>query len=143
MTLVNVNNRPARVSNWVDELFSDFPTVFGKPLVSQHTPAVNVIEKENHFELQLEAPGYDKTDFKVSLEGDFLTISAEKSKDETQKDDKFIRREFSRQSFKRSFSLDEKIDASAVQGKYENGILNLILPKKAEAKAITKTIDIQ
>jgi len=143
MTLVNLNNRPARIANWVDDIFNEFPGVFGKPLVSKHTPAVNVIEKENQFELQLEAPGFAKSDFKVNLEGNFLTISAEKTNEETQKEDNYIRREFSHQSFKRTFTLDEKIDAAAVQGKYENGILNLVLPKKEEAKAIAKSIDIQ
>lgn len=144
MALVNVNNRPARVNNWIDGFFNEFPATFGKNLVHTSAPAVNVVETENSYLLQLQAPGFEKTDFNVQVEGNLLTISAEKTtSEETKEADKFIRKEFVQQSFKRSFTLDEKIDATTIGGKYENGILYVTLPKKAETKATSKSIDIQ
>ena len=79
----------------------------------------------------------------MKLDGKLLTISAAK-KEETKADtDKIIRKEFSSKAFKRSFTVDEKIESGLIEAKYENGILKLYLPKKEEVKAITKEINIQ
>jgi HSP20 family protein len=88
------------------------------------------------------APGLEKADFNVKVDGNLLTISAEKKTAETVEGQKMIRTEFSLKSFKRSFTLDEKINAAGINAKYENGILNVLLPKKEEVKEAAKEITI-
>jgi HSP20 family protein len=78
----------------------------------------------------------------VKLENNILTISTEKSDENTESTDKLIRKEFSYKSFKRSFTIDEKIDAENISARYENGILKLALPKKEIAKSGAKEINI-
>jgi len=78
----------------------------------------------------------------VNVENGLLTISYEKKESQEQKDYKTIRREFSFRSFKRSFSIDDKINADAIQARYENGVLKVFLPKKEEIKVSPKEISI-
>jgi HSP20 family protein len=91
----------------------------------------------------LNAPGRNKEDFKINLENGLLTISFEKKEEIENKDYKTIRKEFAYRSFKRSFSLDEKINTSGIQAKYENGILKVYLPKKEEVVVNPQQINIQ
>ena len=92
--------------------------------------------------MELIAAGRNKEDFKVQVEKDLLTISYEKKTTEEQKDSKTIRKEFTLNSFKRSFSLDDKIKADAIQAKYEDGILKIFLPKKEDTTVSPKAITI-
>jgi len=145
MTLVKVNNPIAKsFDGLMNQFLNDFPSAVGKTIREEFVgfPPVNIDEKETGYLLQLAAPGFEKTDFTVKLEGDLLTISAAKTvetKDETVKS---IRKEFSNKSFKRSFTLDEKIDGANIVAKYENGILNVEIPKKELEKTATKEIAI-
>lgn len=84
----------------------------------------------------------EKSDFNIKLEQNILTISAEKKEEVKNEDEKHIRKEFSYRAFKRSFTLDEKIEASGIAAKYENGILKLELPKKEELKQLPKEITV-
>jgi HSP20 family protein len=88
-------------------------------------------------------PGRSKEDFKIQVEQGLLTISFDK-KEETNNQDgyKTIRREFEFKSFKRSFSVDDKVDVDGIQAKYENGVLKLLLPKKEESKQSARQINI-
>jgi HSP20 family protein len=140
--LVKVNNRPLhRTFNSVfDEFFNDFPAKMESKL---NVPPVNIHESENGYELELSVPGRNKEDFKINLEQGLLTVSFEKNEENKTEGVKTLRREFSHQSFKRSFNLDETIDAENIQAKYENGILTLSLPKKEQAKPVKKEINIQ
>jgi HSP20 family protein len=79
-------------------------------------------------------PGRNKEDFKINVDKGLLTVSYEKKEEAETKEVKSIRKEFSFQSFKRSFSLDEKINAEGIEAKYENGILKVFLPKKKKLK---------
>jgi len=100
-------------------------------------PAVNIKETKDEFNVEMAAPGMNKDDFKVELDGNMLTISSEKSEQNEQHngDEKFSRREFSYQSFQRSFSLPkEVVDSDKIEAHYENGVLKLRIPKKEEAK---------
>ncbi len=99
-------------------------------------PAVNIKETKDAFEVEMAAPGMTKKDFTVELEGNQLTIAAERNNQSEEKDgDRFTRREFSYQSFERSLSLSkEVVDGEHIKARYEDGILKLHIPKKEEAK---------
>lgn len=106
-------------------------------------PAVNIKEQETEFGIELIAPGFSKEDFKIEMNEDMLTISAE-HKSETKNDaERYSLREFVKTSFERSFRLPEnKIDVNSINGKYEDGILKIQLPKKTKQKAQKKLIEV-
>ena len=146
MTLVKVNNPINKsIDGLMNDLFNEWPASLGKAMREDvlSCPPVNITERNDHYHLELYAPGMEKADFTVKLEGNTLTISAGKKEEKTETAEKSIRKEFSYRSFKRSFTVDEKIDAGNINAKYENGILKLDLPKKEEAKMAAKEITIQ
>ena len=148
MTQVKFNRRPFETAfnSIVDDLFSEMPVLFkngnGQSQWNGFAP-VNIKETEKNYSIDVVAPGFEKGDFKVNLDQDVLTISAEKKNETKNEGEKEIRREYSYRSFKRSFTLDEKIDAPGIGAKYVNGILTLNLPKKEEVKTASKEISIQ
>ena len=120
-------------------LMDDF---FGKVSTngtSYFEPAVNIIENKDVYELQLAIPGYTKEEVKLAIENNTLTISAEfEQKEETVP---YSRREFVKTAFERSFTLPRSIDQDKVEAKFENGILNIKLPRKGEM-VVKKEIEI-
>ena len=146
MTLVKVNNNLSRTfDGMMKDLFNEFPTHASRTFREDvlNFPPVNIVEKDAVYQLELSVPGYEKADFNVKLDDKLLTISTEKKDAATESTSKIIRKEFSYKSFKRSFTLDEKIDAENISAKYDNGILTLELPKKENQKAAAKDINIQ
>ncbi len=113
--------------NWGLSNFSDTSTTI---------PAVNIKESPDNYEVEVAAPGMTKNDFKVVLEGNNLTISSEKAtQNEPDEQVKYRTREFSYQSFSRTFTLQkEVVDIDKIQAKYEHGLLHLLIPKKEQAK---------
>jgi HSP20 family protein len=112
--------------DWSNKNFSDTNTTL---------PSVNIKEDENGFEVEMAAPGFEKKDFKIDLNNNLLTISSEKKiENETKEGQQFTRREYSYQSFSRSFTLPNLVDSEKITAKYENGILKVVIPKKEEAK---------
>ncbi len=103
---------------------------------STTVPAVNMKETANEFIVEMAVPGMKKEDFKIELNNGLLSIFSEiKQDDETDNDNNYYRREFSYQSFKRTFNLnDQLVDDTQIQATYQNGILQLNLPKREEAK---------
>ncbi|MGQ7869102.1 Hsp20/alpha crystallin family protein [Sunxiuqinia sp. sy24] len=98
-------------------------------------PSVNIKEDDNGFEVEMAAPGFEKNDFKIDLDNSILTISSEKKVDsETKKGQQFTQREFSYQSFSRSFTLPQSAESDKITASYANGILKISIPKKEEAK---------
>lgn len=98
-------------------------------------PSVNIKESAESFDVEVAAPGMDKKDFNITLDGNTLTISSQKQHEQEKKEDNYTRREFSYQSFRRSFELPKDVvDADKINAKYENGILHLTIPKREEAK---------
>ena len=143
MTQLKLINRPVAIQ--FDNFFNDFfsPAVWSSPSTAVASiPAANVHETPTDYVLEVNAPGRNKDDFRVNLDKDLLTVSYEKKEEATTENNKTVRREFQYNSFKRSFSLDEKIDATNIQAKYENGILKIELPKKPEVQEQPKQIAI-
>ena len=113
--------------NWGNNNFSASHTTL---------PSVNIKELEKAFEVEVAAPGMKKEDFSITLDGNMLTISSSKEDQQEEKDGKYTRREFSYQSFQRSFELSKDVvDDENIQARYENGVLRLTIPKKESALA--------
>jgi len=112
--------------DWSARNFSDTNTTL---------PSVNIKEDSDGYKVEMAAPGFEKGDFKIELNNDVLTISSEKKVEkETKNDERFTKREFSYQSFCRSFSLPVTVENEKITAKYENGILHIVIPKREEAK---------
>jgi len=142
MTVVKFNNRPANGFNLLDNFFSELPSFFKDDFgtKAQGFIPVNVKETKDAYQLEVVAPGFEKNDFNVNLEKNILTISAEKKTESGNKDEKQILKEYNYHSFKRSFTVDEKVDAEKIEAKYINGVLTLNLPRKEEVKVSAKEI---
>ena len=112
--------------DWTNRNYSDTNTTL---------PSVNIKENADAFKVEMAVPGFDKKDFKIELNHNVLTISSEKKvENETKNDEHFTRREYSYQSFSRSFNLPEAANGDKISAKYDNGILNIEIPKREEAK---------
>jgi HSP20 family protein len=138
MTSMRNGNFPA-ISNLFDDFFTRDLWNWGmsnNSSTNSTVPAVNIRENNESFIVEMAAPGLKKEDFKVELDGNTLTISSEHKEEHEEKEgERFARREFSYQSFQRSFQLSKDVvDIDAIEAKYENGVLNLVIPKKEEAK---------
>jgi HSP20 family protein len=122
-------------NDWTNRNFSETNTTL---------PSVNIKERENDYEVEMAAPGLGKEDFKIELDHEILTISSEKkTENETKKGQLFTRKEFSYQSFTRSFTLPDTADNDRISAIYDNGILKVLIPKREESKArAARTIDI-
>jgi HSP20 family protein len=151
MTFVKFNQAPAVKSfgGLVEEIFNN--AGFNKAWKDDfHTndfygayPPVNITETKDAYQVDLLVPGLSKEDFKINLENKTLTISAEKAAETKDENQKQLRREFSFRSFKRSFTLNEQVDAEKIQAKYENGILKLQLAKKENVQDAAKVIVVE
>ena len=123
-------------SLWGDFFDRDW---FNMPSVANtgvNVPAVNIKETEDGFSVEMAVPGMKKEDFKVDLDHNLLTISAEEKSEESDKDTegRYTRREFNYRSFKRTFTLPETADAEKIHAVYKDGVLAIEIPKKEEAK---------
>ncbi len=98
-------------------------------------PAVNVKETDDEFNIEVAAPGMDKKDFNISFHNNVLTISSEKKEEKKEEKGKYFRKEFSYQSFQRSFTVaDNAVDGDKITARYADGILTVALPKREESK---------
>ncbi|MFN0082155.1 MAG: Hsp20/alpha crystallin family protein [Ferruginibacter sp.] len=104
---------------------------------AMNVPAVNITESKDKYAVSLAAPGLKKEDFNIAIDGNMLTISSEKEENKEQTDKRFTRNEYSYSSFSRSFTLPEEINIENIEAKYEDGVLNISLPRKQEAKTHT------
>ncbi|SHG75527.1 heat shock protein Hsp20 [Chryseobacterium arachidis] len=144
----NGNLLPANPRTLFDDFFSRELFNWGNNNYSSTRttlPSVNIMENPENFVVEVAAPGMEKQDFQISLEGNLLTISSSKKNHTEDQNDNYTRREFSYQAFQRSFELArDVVDEEHIQAKYENGVLKLIIPKKEEAKKRPpKLIEIQ
>jgi HSP20 family protein len=140
MTLVKHNFK--NLDNIFEDLLSTIPANWGRDM-NFSIPPVNIHETNDAYHLELVAPGLKKEAFKISLEKGVLSISYEQKQEDENKDYKTHRKEFRSSSFKRSFTVDDKVNTDGIQAKYEDGVLKLHLPKKDEVKVMPKEITVQ
>lgn len=141
--------RPSQHLDIFPEFSGLFNNFFGDDFFVQKAPlkmpAVNIAENEKGFTIEVQAPGFSKDEFNLKIEGDVLTISGEHKSEKKEEDKKknFSRKEFHHSSFSRQFTLPENIDVDNINAKYDNGILNIDLAKKAiENKNNIKSINV-
>ncbi len=122
-------------SNWVNEFFgnADGP---GKMIPRFSQPAVNIRETDDEFIMEVAAPGLEKSDFNLNVEDGILNVEVNKEMEESEEDKNWRRYEFNFMQFKRSFQLPESVDTQKIDATYKNGVLQVVLPKKEEAKPI-------
>jgi len=145
------DSRPTTFGSVVDELFQnnlnrffDDRTWGFNGFASESRVPVNIRETDTAYEVEVIAPGLKKEDFHLSYTGDMLTVSFEKRDEKTEVDGKkWIRREYRSDSFSRSFTVDSTVDVDKAVARYEDGLLTLTLPKKEEAKRISRKINVQ
>lgn len=142
MALVNFNSP---MLTTLPRLFDDFLTrdLFdwssnNFSFTNTTIPAVNIIENSESFVVEMAAPGMKKDDFKIELDNEILKISSEKRDErELKEDERYTRREFSYQSFVRTFHLPKSVvDDNKIKAKYEDGVLRIMIPKKEEVKKL-------
>lgn len=107
------------------------------PMRPLTTPAVNVTETADHYQVSLAAPGLTKEDFYIDVEGNMLTIRSEKEANSEEKEGTYTRKEYSYASFSRSFSLPEDVKQESIDARYKDGVLTIALPRKEAAKKLT------
>ena len=95
-------------------------------------PAVNVFETEKDFKLEMMLPGFSKEDVKISFQNELLTIKVDNKENKEENDYKFVRREFDVYNFEKQFKVPQSVNTTAIDARFENGILNIVLPKKEE-----------
>ncbi len=140
MSLIKYNSHPSRTL--FDQFFNTNIGDFVGNDFFKNQPSVNVVESDKAFRVELAAPGLEKEDFDVQIEKDQLLISVEKEQSNTEEGEQFTRREFGYHKFQRSFNLGDQINQENIEATYDNGILTIQLPKKAEAQIIKRNIEI-
>jgi HSP20 family protein len=105
-------------------------------------PAVNVVDNEGDYEIEVAAPGLKKKDFHVTVKNGVLTVTGKTEKEEKEEKKNFTRREFSYKSFSRSFTLPEDVDEDSIVAKYEDGVLRLMLKKTEKALPPKKEVKV-
>ena len=141
MNLVRFNNSN-RNFGWSSPVFDDFSGYIDringlnncKEGHDRSAPLANISETKEKFNIEIAAPGFNKKDFKINLENNILSISSEVVNNNEDKVEKYSRKEFYYNTFKRTFSLSKNIDTEKISAEYKNGILRIILPKLEEAK---------
>ncbi len=139
MTLVRLNNRnlsPARHSyKGVDDMFNWF--LNERPTFGENTdfPTANILETEEDFKIEMQVPGYSKESIRIQFENGFLSISHDEDEGEDKKSVNYVSREFCTRSFSRRFKLSDRLASEKISARYENGVLEISIPKREEAKA--------
>lgn len=129
--LARINKR--YVPTYWDDFFNDnFFNNFQVGTWNNSVPAVNVEENENAYTIEVAVPGLSKNDFRIDLEDHVLTVSSEQKDEKKEEKRNYMRREFSYNSFKRSFQLPESVDMDKIKASHEAGVLIIHLPKREE-----------
>lgn len=141
MTLVKTKKNGNAIPSLLSDFFDNdkfFRNHFFERTIDQSLPAVNIKESANQYNIEFAAPGFSKSDFKINIEENILTISAEKKQEKKETKDHYTRKEFSFNSFSRSFTLPNTVNTDKVEAKYDDGILKLNINKKEQSKSSPK-----
>ncbi|MFG6687070.1 Hsp20/alpha crystallin family protein [Mariniflexile sp. HNIBRBA6329] len=143
-TIKSGNKKPTDSNfNLLPSLPSWFDDILGKGLGTEFMsnfntgitlPAVNVINSDNEFVIDMAVPGLKKSDFEINIDNHVLSIGVESKTENNEKTENYTRREFGYSSFKRTFTIPETVDADKISADYSDGILKIHLPKREEAK---------
>lgn len=144
MSLVNWTNRPMfpTANSMFDNFFTKGDDYFRALAQGTSVPAVNVVESEKSFEVNVAAPGKDKEDFKIEIDNNVLCISSESEESNEETKENYTRQEYNYNSFSRSFTLPENAQEEDVKATYENGVLKIEIAKKEPSVSATKSISI-
>ncbi|MGF1584011.1 MAG: Hsp20/alpha crystallin family protein [Bacteroidales bacterium] len=136
LAMLPVFNRRSSMPAIVDDFFGRdmLSNFFDDFQTGISVPAVNIIEGKDDFRIEVAAPGLDKKDFTIDVKNNVLFITSEKRNEDEQNGEKYMRREFSYSSFKRSFSLPNSVDSDKIKATHKDGVLSIQIPKKEEAK---------
>ena len=132
--------------NWLPSIFNDFFDNEWMERSNATAPAINVLESDRSYDIELAAPGMTKEDFKVSLDenGDLVINMEKKEENEQHKGKKYLRREFAYTKYQQTLVLPDDVDKTKIGAEVKHGILNITLPKIAEAEAkVARTIEVQ
>ena len=121
-----------RPESFLSRDFFDFGSDFFTPRLGVTVPSVNIRETDKDFLFEVAAPGLERKDFDLEIDNHVLRISVEKEEAREEKDNNYFRKEYTYNSFCRSFTLPENIRESNIDAKYENGILKVVVPKAKE-----------
>src|SRR5687768_10100917 len=114
MTILNIKNRNTNgfFNNPGYDIFNHWPSIVKEGATGvKHAVPANIREGENAYMLDVIAPGLNKEDFKISLDNNIVTIAFEKKSENEEKTEKFLLSEYQQRSFKRSFNIDDSVDA--------------------------------
>jgi HSP20 family protein len=146
------NRQPENFGSVVDQIFQnnlsrffdDSFWGFGGHVDSSRVP-VNLRETDTSYEMEFVAPGLRKEDFQLNISGDMFTVSFEEKNENKQNntEEGWMRQEYRKRSFSRSFHLNDAIDTNGIAARYDSGILHVTLPKNEKAKQVSKTIKVQ
>jgi HSP20 family protein len=145
MTLVkfNKNAKNALLPGFNDVFESIFNDTFFNDRIINRVPAVNLSESLEGYHIELAAPGLNKQDFKINVEENVLNIFVEQVTGNNIGDRKYNKREYSYNSFVRSFTMPEQADHDRIEAAYENGVLRVDIAKREEAKMVSRPIEIK
>jgi len=147
MTHIKFNHPAKRAaspvfSNLFTDLFEGDP--FFRPALERNfLPSVNISESEGGYHIELSAPGFSKEEIEINVEDSALTVSGKREEKREENNKRYSRKEFGYQNFKRSFTLPDLVNTDQIAAKFENGILILDLPKKAEEQKSVKKIELK
>ena len=138
MTLLRKTNSefPA-FTNWFEDILGNVETSIN---INKNStmPAVNIAEEDDVFRIDFAIPGMKKSEFNINLDNNILTVKSENEEENEENNTNFTRKEFSYSSFQRSFTLPDSANGEEIKAEYENGILQIEIPKREEAKTKPK-----
>lgn len=138
-----------RNQEWLPSFFNDFFDNNWMMKANSTAPAINVIENEKDYKVELAAPGMVKDDFKITLNPDNELVIEMEKKSETKEEDKekkkYLRREFSYSKFQQAILLPDNVEKDKISAKMENGILSIEIPKtgKEPVEQAAKAIEVK
>ncbi|TWR30954.1 Hsp20/alpha crystallin family protein [Mucilaginibacter pallidiroseus] len=147
MTLVKFNSDRKNNGSFLPGINDVFDSIFNDTFfndrMATRVPAANISESEDHYHVELAAPGLKKEDFKISLDRNMLNISVEQQHENKDAQKNYSKREFSYNSFVRSFTLPDSANYENIEASYNDGVLSIDIAKREEAKMVRRQIEIK